>query len=190
MNEKSVTNYRICPQIEEQEVADFLFSIRDELYFKDRATAQEITALLYERGGVIAGYAKDKIVSVCGYFFGDPSDGYANKRVGFIYVAGLAKEFRGTKAFRNGLNFLMKTLQTFDVEEIRMHALETDKRLNSLYSSFTRPLRTELNRRGFKCVLYSSLIDDVLRRLNRRERRHVFDVTPIHRTVTSSRHIV
>lgn len=182
-------NYRISSQNEAQDIADFLHSICDELYFSERKFAVEITSLLFTHGGVIVGTVNNEIVSVVGYFLGDPARHYANKEIGFIYVAGLAKPYRGTAAFRTGLRFLMETFKTLGLQEIRLHALEQDDRLNSLYSRFAGPIRKEVNRRGFPCVLYGNRVENVLTILDKREkRRHIYNITPMHRPSTSGTH--
>ena len=160
-------------------ISDFLYSIRDELYFSKRQVATDMTKLLFQRGCVVIGIANQKIVAVIGVLFGEPAKSYANREVGFIYVAGLEKSHRGTSAFQTGLRFVLERLQMIGLEEIRFHALETDVRLNAIYSSFTKPIGKENNQRGFSCVLYGRTIKEALATLNERQRcRHIYNPTP------------
>ncbi len=74
--------------------------------------------------------------------------------------------------------------------EIRMHALESDRRLNSLYGSFAKVIRKEKNRRGLPCVLYGNTLDGVIHILTAREkRRHTYNITPRHQPVSSRIHV-
>lgn len=189
MNKQSEVLFRQGLPGDRQAVVDFLYAIGDELYFDERVVAEEIVALLYERGGVIVGETKGLVTAVTGYFRGDPADDYANREIGFIYVAGLAKTHRGTAAFRTGLRFVMETFQTMGLQEVRFHALAQDVRLNAIYGSFAQPMRQETNRRGFDCVLYGSSIDRVLDILDTREKRpYMVAMPPIGRPLVSGIH--
>lgn len=178
MNHSPIT-FQVCRSVDAQGVSDFLYSIRDELYFAERHVATEMTELLFSHGCVFTGVVNNEIVAVIGALFGEPAQAYANKAVGFIYVAGLAKPYRGTAAFRIGFRFVLEHFQTIGLQEVRFHALETDARLNAMYSSFARPIGKERNRRGFSCVLYGRSIEDALVTLNERQRRrHIYNPTP------------
>lgn len=182
--------FQVCHPDDAQGVSDFLYSIRDELYFAERHVAAEITDLLFTRGCVFTGVVNNEIAAVIGALFGEPAQAYANKEVGFIYVAGLAKPYRGTAAFRTGFRFVLERFQMMGLQEVRFHALETDARLNAMYSSFARPIGKERNRRGLSCVLYGRSIEDALATLNAREkRRHIYNPTPhAHHRVSHSYH--
>lgn len=178
MNQSPIT-FQVCRQDDAQGVSDFLYSIRDELYFAERHVAAEMTELLFTHGCVFTGVVNNEVVAVIGALLGEPAQAYANKEVGFIYVAGLAKPYRGTAAFRTGFRFVLEHFQTLGLQEVRFHALETDVRLNAIYSSFARPIGKELNRRGFSCILYGRSIEDALVTLNERQRRrHIYNPTP------------
>ena len=189
MTHKSNVIFRTHTEADREGIIDFLYSLKDELYFAERAVAEEITSLLFIHGGAIVGTVEDEIVVVGGYFLGEPAQNFANKEVGFIYVAGIAKPYRGTAVFRTGLQYLLKTFQMWGLKEIRMHALESDKRLNALYGSFANVIRKETNRRGLSCVLYGNTLDGVMQVLAERERRrHMYNITPMHRPAASHPH--
>jgi hypothetical protein len=79
---------------------------------------------------------------------------------------------------------MIETFQSWGLTEIRMHALESDLRLNSLYGSFARVIRKEKNRRGLPCVLYGNTLDSVARILPTREKRHhIYNITPRHHPI-------
>ena len=184
MTRKTTVEFRTHTEQDREGIIDFLYSLKDELYFTKRAAAEEITSLLFAHGGAMVGTVDDQIVVVGGYFLGEPSRNFANKEVGFVYVAGIARPYRGTAAFRTGLRFMIETFQSWGLTEIRMHALESDLRLNSLYGSFARVMRKEKNRRGLPCVLYGNTLDSVARILSTREnRRHIYNVTPRHQPI-------
>ena len=163
--------FRTCDINDHADVIDFLYSIRDELYFSEYAVAAEIADLLYERGGVIGGYHNGQLVGLVGYFYGQEADSYTDKQTALIYVAGLAKPYRSSGIFAVGLRFLTEALYTIGVQHLRLHVVETDKRLNAIYSTFATPLRTERNRRGLCCVLYGNTVEAVLAHLQQRRVR-------------------
>ncbi len=189
MTRNTTVEFRTHTEQDREGIIKFLYSLKDELYFSERAVAEEITSLLFTHGGAIVGTVNDEIVVVGGYFLGEPASNFTNKEVGFIYVAGIAKSYRGTAVFRNGLYFMIKTFQSWGITEIRMHALETDRRLNSLYGSFAKVIRKEKNRRGLSCVLYGNTLDGVIHILTAREkRRHIYNITPMHHPALSRPH--
>lgn len=171
--------FQQCSQADRQEITDFLYSLRQELYFSERKVAAGITELLFLRGCVFGGTVNEAVVAMIGVLYGEPARDYVNKEVGFVYVAGLAQRYRGTAAFRTGLRFVLEQFQQAGMTEIRFHALEKDRRLNALYSSFTQPIGREMNPRGLPCVLYGSSVTDALAILDQREkRRHMVHPTP------------
>ena len=189
MTRQSVVEFRTHTEDDREGIINFLFSIRDELYFSERSVAEHIVSQLFTQGGAIVGEVDGEIAALSGYFLGEPSHHFANKEVGFVYVAGIARPYRGTAAFRTGLRFTVETFQSWGLREIRLHALAQDIRLNSLYSSFAQPIRKEENGRGLPCVLYGNTLGAVMRILTEREkRRHAYNITPVHRPVASRPH--
>ncbi len=167
---QTVTPIRFCAceASDHTVVTDFLYSIRDELYFSEHTVAVEIADLLYSRGGIIGGFHEGQMVALVGYFFGQEADNYTDQQTALIYVAGLAKPYRSSGIFAVGLAFLVKSLDQLGVTRLRLHVLETDKRLNAIYSTFATPIRTERNRRGLCCVLYGNSVEGVLAHLKQR----------------------
>lgn len=159
--------FKVCSQAEKPVIADFLWSLKEEFRFAERQIVAEITDLLFDKGGVIGGYRGDEMVGMFGYFLGEPSRDYANKAVGFIYIAGLAKPICRTGAFRDGSHFLAATLKSRGVRELRCHAAAGDPYTNRLYAYFGQPIAKEKNRRGDTCILYANSIDAVLANLAR-----------------------
>jgi hypothetical protein len=179
--------FRPCTASDSQQISDFLYSIGSELDISERTVSAEMTALLFANGGIIGGYDNDQLAAVVGYFHGDPSRDFADKQIGFIYVAALAKPYRGTSAFSDGLTFTMHLFKAQGLREVRLHALETNARLNAIYSQFARPLRRETNRRGYTCVLYGNRVDSILaRRAEHRLRQHAMNPTPRGRLLIAS----
>ena len=86
---KSPSPAQVCSPTHHAAVVDFLFELRDELQFKERHMAEEIADILFEKGGLLASFAGDRIVCLCGYFLGDPANDFADDDVAFIYVRGV-----------------------------------------------------------------------------------------------------
>lgn len=171
--------FQVSSKSDESAIVDFLWSIKDDLWLADRDSAAKITQLAFDKGGAIAGYHNDILVAMVGYFIGEPSQKYANKEVGFIYVAGLAKPYRLSRAMWNGLVFTMQHLQKLGMKEIRCHAREQDTYTNRLYSHFAKRLGTDVSLRGDPTVLYGNTIEGVLAYLNKgRTRQSTSPQTP------------
>jgi hypothetical protein len=159
-------SYKVCTKLDKKDIANFLWTMKDEFRFTEQRIIDEIIDLLFEKGGIFAGYQAETVVGMFGYFLGEPSRDYQNKDVGFIYIAGLAKRVRKTMAFRSGVQFTIETLRALNVREIRCHAALDDAYANGLYSRLGRPIGTDINRRGDTCILYASTIDDILAKLS------------------------
>ncbi|MEZ4706573.1 MAG: hypothetical protein R3A44_05170 [Caldilineaceae bacterium] len=160
--------YQICTLEEKDMVVDFLMSVGEELALTKRSEAAEITNLLFAKGGAMISCLNSEVVAMLGYFLGEPTQSYANKEVGFIYVTAIAKPYRLSPLMWNGMNFAVRQLRTMGVKEIRCHAREHDRYTNRLYAHFARPLRKERNRRGTPCILYGNSADNILAYMERR----------------------
>ena len=160
--------FSICTKHDESAIIDFLWSIKADLMLPNRTVIEEMTALLFEKGGLLAGYKDGQMIAVLGYFLGEPGRNYANKEVGFVYLTAIGKPYRMTRVCSQGLQFTMETLKEMGIREVRFHAAEDDPYTNRLYSHFAKPLGQELNRRGHRCILYGNTIDNVLAYLSNR----------------------
>ena len=154
--------FRICTPTEKMTATNFLWSLKEEFLFTEQSAVEEITELLFEKGGVIGGYQAAEMVGLFGYLLGEPSRDFTNKDVGFIYVAGLAKPVRGTGVFRHGARSLLITLKALGVRELRCHAAEDNPFTNRLYARFGQPIAKEKNRRGINCILYANTIEAII----------------------------
>ena len=163
--------FQFCTQENDQEsIIDFLYALKDELFLPDKQAAQNITKLVFDKGGVVAGFHQTQLCAMLGYFLGEPDRQHANKEVAFLYVAGIAESYRLTRVFRNGLLFTLRGLQEFGVREIRLQAEAANPYTNRLYARFARPIGEGRSLRGVPVVTYGSLIDDALAYLDRRKR--------------------
>lgn len=162
MDKQTNVIFRTCIPAEQPILVEFIWSMREEFHLTDHSTVREIIALLFTKGGVVAGFAGEKVVGLFGYFHGDPSQDYTDQAVGFVYIAGIAKAYRRTKAFRNGLYVLVKTLHSMGITEMRCHAAVEDPYTNRLYSRLGTLVRQENNRRGLLCNVYATSIENLL----------------------------
>ena len=69
-------SYKVCTKVDEEAIADFLWSMKDEFRFTEHKVIDEIIDLLFEKGGIIAGYQAETVVGMFGYFLGQPSRDY------------------------------------------------------------------------------------------------------------------
>ncbi len=161
---RSALKYRFCyPQIDRTQVVNFLTSQREELYLQDESAVIQVADLVFQNGGVWAGFDHAKqLQSMMGFFFGDPSNDFAEKEVAFMYVAAIAPAFRLTRAFHVGLKQVLDQFQMMGLEAIRMQAKATDKYANKLYGRFARPISEGLSLRGQPVITYGGSIDDAL----------------------------
>lgn len=165
--------YKTGSKNDEAAIVNFLWSLRDDLLFSERNRVTEIVQLIFAKGGTIVGYHNDVLVAMVGYFLGEPSRKYANKEVGFIYIAGIAQPHRLSRAMWHGLDFTFRHLQELDVNEFRCHAREGDPYTNRLYAHFAKRLGEDVNLRGYPTILYGNTIENVLAYLNKRRGRSV-----------------
>ncbi len=162
---KSITEFRPCNERDRSAITEFLYSLRDDFLFSEKGDAAEVTSVLFRKGGAYAAWRGTEIVALCGYFFGDPADDYADPSVGYLYVAGAAPRYRLTRLMRDGLVFVSRNLAALGVRELRLQAAERNAYARRLYAKFADPIRQERNRRGHPTVLFAAPVDEVLVRL-------------------------
>jgi hypothetical protein len=163
---KSNVFFRPCTADEISAIVDFLMEIGPELYLSERSVAEEMVALLFAQGGVVAGFARrddgKRMVAMVGYFWGDPHNDFAGKETGFVYVAAIARRYRHTSAFRGLMAAGARVFVARGAKEVRFHAEETNAYTNMLYSKFAQPIKKEKNRRGITCILYGNTVANVI----------------------------
>ncbi len=152
---KKSIEYRLCGHQDHDAMVDFLHSLGDELAIDKREVAEEMVRLLAAKGGALAGFADGSIVALVGYFKGDPSRQYEDEDVCFIYVSGIAQNYRLTRVFLDGYRALMQELASSGFTEIRCQASKENPYTNRLYSRLFRPDGETINRRGFPVNQYS-----------------------------------
>jgi hypothetical protein len=163
--------FKVCDQRKDlEEIVDFLFDIREELYLPDRQVCQEIVDLCFAHGGVIAGYDGSQVVAMLGYFYGEPQCNYVNKETAFMYVAGIRKPYRLTLVFYKGLIFSLQQFQGTGVKAIKLQAEAANPYTNKLYGRFARPIAKSKSLRGKEVVTYGGSIEDALAYLGRGKR--------------------
>lgn len=180
---KSKVNFQTCTESDAPAIVDFLMEIGEELKLSERQTAAEMVDLLFAQGGVVAGYATQdgsaKMVAMMGFFWGDPHKDFANKHIGFVYVAAIAKAWRHTGTFRGLMVEGRRVFVAHNVQEVRFHAEETNTYTNMLYSKFAQPLKKEKNRRGITCILYSNSVANVMAYLQKAASRRFERTRPL-----------
>ncbi|MEZ4677801.1 MAG: hypothetical protein R2932_26650 [Caldilineaceae bacterium] len=116
MTNRSNITYRPCQPTDAQAISDFLLTIGDELTIRDECEAAEMIALLFAKGGMLGAYREEQLIGVLGYFFGEPACDYANREIGFIYLAALAKPYRLSRVFQNALFYAFQFLRELGVQ--------------------------------------------------------------------------
>lgn len=173
--------FKVCkPQEDRPAIVDLLVSLKSELYLPDRQVAAEITNRCFTHGGVIGGYDVTRLGGMMGYFYGEPDQDFANKKIAFLYVAGICEAYRRTGMFRQGLVFGLNEMQKQGAQSIRLQAETSNLYTNSLYGRFATALREDKNLRGIPVITYGGSIEDALHYLERRKRPlpQVFNPTP------------
>jgi hypothetical protein len=180
---KNNVSFHICTQSETPAIVDFLMEIGPELKLSERQTAAEMVDLLFAQGVVVAGYATqdgaEKMVAMMGFFWGDPHKDFANKHIGFVYVAAIAKAWRHTGVFRGLMVEVSRIFMAHDVQEVRFHAEEANVYTNMLYSKIAQPLNKEKNRRGITCILYGTSVANAVAYLQKGARRRFERTRPL-----------
>ena len=158
----TTTSFKICTPDDTPLIIDFLLSVKDDFPGFDRQAVEDITRLLFDKGGVLAGFKRGQLIALLGYFLGEPARNYSNEEVGFLYLAALAKSVRMTHVAYQGLRFTIQSLQAMGVREVRFHALLTDRYTNRMYARFARQLGEAESLRGDPTILYGASVDEVL----------------------------
>ena len=166
--------FKVCNQMEDQEeIVDFLFDIREELYLPDRKVCREIVQLCFAHGGVIAAYDGSLLVAMLGYFYGEPQCDYVNNDTAFMYVAGIREPYRLTRVFYKGLIFSLQQFQKAGARAIKLQAEAANPYTNKLYGRFARPIAKSKSLRGKEVITYSGSIEEALGYMQRGKRRSV-----------------
>jgi len=166
--------FKVCNQVEDQEeIVDFLFDIREELYLPDRQVCQEIVDLCFAHGGVIAGYDGSHLVAMLGYFYGESQCDYVNRETVFMYVAGIQEPYRLTRVFYKGLVFSLQQFQKAGAKAIKLQAEAANPYTNKLYDRFAQSIGRGKTLRGKDVITYSGSIEDALCYLQHGKRQRV-----------------
>lgn len=183
--------YKFCDAtLDRAAVIDLFIAVKDELHLPDRSAVEQMVDLIFTRGGIIAAYHRDQMVGAGGYFFGDPTDDFADKSLLFIYVAAILPDFRGTRLFHGCLVHLLSQMQKEGMTAIRMQAETTNPFTNKLYGRFARKLGPGKSLRGIDVNVYGAPITEALAALSGRKRPSAaaYAPTPHHAPrVTCSR---
>lgn len=168
MTLKELTTRFCFKQIDDLAITRFLMTQREELMLDGLASAQKVTDLLFERGGVLASFdANNEVVGMLGFFFGDPNDGFADKETLFFYVAAIAKQYRLSRLFFTGMLMILKKGEEMGMARFKMQASIHDPYLNRLYGRMGQPQGESKTLRGHPVMTYSGTISALLARYDR-----------------------
>lgn len=164
-------HYKLCnPLTDKKMMTDYLYTQRGELYLPDYKSVQNVIELCFAHGGVIACYAEDRLGGMGGFFLGEPSQNFANKKTAFIYVATISEPYRLTRMFRKGLVFMLHQFQEMNVQAIRMQAEDTNLYTQKLYGRFAQPIAKGKSLRGKNVITFGSTVEEALVYLQRGRR--------------------
>ena len=169
MNQTAL-NFRHCyKQVDGAMTVDFLFAHRDELALPDKTAVSHIINLLFDKGGILGAFDRQRrMQGMLGFFFGEPGQDYRNKETLFIYVTAIARPYRLTRLFRDGLTYALRQFQQMGMGEIRMQAQTANRYTNKLYGRFAHPLSEDTTLRGYPVITYGNTIEDALVALEQR----------------------
>lgn len=159
--------FRLCfKPLDYETLEDFLMTQQEELELSDREGAKRIIDLSFEKGGVIGGFDHlGQMQAMFGFFFGDPSEGYADKQLMYVYVAAISKPYRLSRTFLKGMAAILQEATCLNIDQFRMHALVSDPYINRLYSKFSSPLGESKYLRGRYMTAYGGSVDDVFSKI-------------------------
>ncbi len=149
-----------------EEITDFLFTIKEELRLPDRKSAEKVTNLCYEHGGVIAIYDGNLLCALSGYFIGDPQYDFVNTDMGFMYVAGILPEYRRTRLFLLGLVYTLNEFHQMGLRTFRLQAEASNPYTNRLYARFANLTGQHRTLRGIVANSYEGNTEQALESLN------------------------
>ena len=159
------------PNADRQAVIDLFYAVKEELYLPDRSAVEKMVDLIFAHGGVVGGYYAGQLVGAMGYFFGDPSEQFADKSILFMYVGAILPEHRGSRLFLQGLRFSLRQMQATPVAQIRLQAEAANSFTNRLYSRFAKPVGRSRSLRGVEVITYGNELGAALRTLGIRPAR-------------------
>ena len=164
--------YRLCfKHLDQEKLEDFLWTQREDLFLPDRESAKKIIELVFEKGGILAGFdSSNEIQAMFGFFFGDPSEKFANKDIMFVYVAAVSQSLQLSRAFLSGIATLAKEGARVKIDQFRMHASTSNRYINKLYSKFSTPIGESKNLRGYPVMVYEGSVESVFERMGPRLR--------------------
>ena len=143
-------------------ISEFLFAMKEEFLLPDQAAVDDVIQVLFERGGIVGLYKDERLVGFIGYLLGDPAENYMDKKVGFLYIMGIARQYRLTRVGYDLFRHTMREFERLGLREIRLQAEATNLYTNRLYSRFAKPVGYALTRRGAKVMSYQCALRDVL----------------------------
>jgi len=96
----------------------------------------------------------NEVVGAGGYYLGTPEEDFQNKDVAFVDFAIYSREKRGTRAFIQGLTYLIRMIaeEHREVEHFRLAALSDNGYLCKLYGKFAKPVYTRTGELGEETV--------------------------------------
>lgn len=163
--------HRVCfKQLDETQITNFLFEQKEELLLPDCDAVKQVTDLLFDKGGVMGGFDQNgQMQAMLGFLFGDPKEAFANKNILFFYVAALAKPYRHTREFYQGLLAVLNECRGMGLDQYRMQAGLTNRYINRLYNKFGTPLGESKTLRGQPVMTYGGSLEATLKRFQRRD---------------------
>ena len=165
-------NHRVCfRQIDEDQITNILYQQKDELLLPDMAAVQQVSDLLFEKGGVMGGFDQNgQMQAILGFLFGDPNEAFTNKNLIFFYVAAIAKPYRKAGVFYKGLLAVLSECKGMGVDRYRMQGGLSNRYINRLYNKFGTPLGESKTLRGQPVMTYGGSLNETLSQFQRRNR--------------------
>ncbi len=165
--------HRFCfRQIDERAIKTFLLAQKEDLMLDGEMAVQKVIDLLFEHGGILATFdSNKKIVALLGFFFGDPQQNFKNKDTMFLYVTAIAKPYRMTRLFFQGMLFTMMRGQEMGLGQFRMQANIHDPYVNKIYSRMGHALGEGKTLRGHHVITYGGSIAELLNKYGRNKYR-------------------
>ncbi|MFC4402535.1 hypothetical protein [Gracilibacillus xinjiangensis] len=113
----------------------------------------------------------NRVIGAAVYYHGTPDQQFENREVAFVDIAVFEREIRGTRAFLNGLEYMINHIAKShpEVEEVRFVAYADNTYVCKLYSKFMDVNHSREGKLG-KEIIFSQKINNIstfLKRFNK-----------------------
>ncbi|KAB8130513.1 hypothetical protein F9U64_14305 [Gracilibacillus oryzae] len=103
----------------------------------------------------------DQVIGAAVYYHGTPDQEFKNSEVAFVDIAVFAREVRGTRAFLNGLQYMINHIASShpEVKEVQFAAYAENNYVCKLYSKFMDVSYLREGKLGKEIIYYQKILN-------------------------------